>query len=128
MQAIKNTGLLTICNVCGLSGFLPGASYVYNSGAATIVVTEASTFAAGDGLKIMHIYITDADGNIEYYTRTVAGTNHSFDVSTMNPVHGFTINVTIVTNNRMVGDLSAYNVGSGAPTTGTLAYGNKSQQ
>ena len=127
MKAINNSGLLNICNVCGLSGFTPAASYVYDATAKTIVVTEASTFGAGDGLKIMHIYIHDCDGNSMYYTRTVAATNHSFDVSAMNPVEGFTITATIVTNLRAMGDLSAYNVGSGAPTTGNLGYNNKSQ-
>lgn len=127
MQAIKNTGLLSICNVCGLSGFTPGASYVYDAGAKTILVTEASTFAAGDGLKIIHIHINDADGNQMYYKLTVATTGHTFDVSTMNPVEGFTITATVVTNNRAMGDLSAYNVGSGAPSSGNLGYKNKSQ-
>lgn len=127
MQAINNSGLLTVCNVCGLAGFTPAATYVYDPTAKTIVVTEASTFGAGDGLKIIHISINDAQGNHLYYKLTVAGTNHSFDVSTMDPVEGFTITATVVTNLRAMGDMSAYRVGSWAPASGSLGWKNKSQ-
>lgn len=127
MQAINNSGLLTVCNVCGLTGFAPAISYVYDAGAKTILITDASVFAGGDDMKIEHVRINDADGGQMYAHIDAASGTHTFDVSGLNPVEGFTITATVVSNNHMMGDLSAYNVGSGAPATGTLNYKNKSQ-
>ena len=127
MQAINNSGLLTICNVCGLTGFAPAIGYVYDPTGETITITDASTFGAGDGMKIEHLYVTEADGKVMYASIGAADGSHEFDVSGLNPVEGFTINATVVSNKRAMGDLSAYRVGAGAPTTGNLGYLNKTQ-
>ena len=76
MQAINNSGLLTICNVCGLTGFAPAIGYVYDPTGETITITDASTFGAGDGMKIEHLYVTDADGKVMYASIGAADGSH----------------------------------------------------
>ena len=127
MISIKNTGFLSLFAVTTLNGFTPSVGYVYNTGAKTITVTDNSTFAGGDGLKLVHIHITDADGSQLYNHITVTGGGGAvvMDVSGLNNIAGFNINCTVITNNGALGDLSAYGVGSTSPLTSNLAYVNK---
>ena len=118
--------MLTVCNVCGLSGFVPVVGYAYDAVAKTITVTDDSTFAAGDGLAIVHITITDGNGDHVKSKITVTDTPRVVDVSGLDEFLGFNINVMVVTNNRSQGVLSAYNVGRIMPAAGNLRYVNKS--
>lgn len=127
MIAIGNSGLLTVCNVCGVAGFVPAVSYAYDSAAHTITLTDASAFAAGDGLAIVQITITDGTGAYLTNKITVTATPKIIDVSTLDSFLGFNINVMVVTTNRMQGVLSQYQVGSTTPVSGSLRWGNKTQ-
>ena len=127
MNAISNFGFLNLFAVTTLNGFTPAVGYVYNAGAKTIAITDSSTYAAGDGLKIVHIHITDAMGGVLYNKVTVTGGGGAvtIDTSTLNPLAGYNITCTVVTNNGALGDLSAYGVGATSPATGSLSYPNK---
>ena len=120
MNAINNSGLLNPIGVIGTGAFAPSGTYAYNSGAATVTVTDTSTYAAGDSLKILHIYITDTDGTVEYKKITAGGGNVVADVSELDLSGGFNINCTVVTAFRYIGDMSAFQIGVNAPTTGSF--------
>lgn len=127
MNAIKNSGFLSLFAITTASGFTPSVGYVYNAGAATIAVTDNTTYPSGDSIKIVHVHITDSEGGSLYYgiTTTGSGGTHTFDVSGLVAAGGFTITCTVVSTNRLLGDLGVYAVGASAPTTGNLSYINK---
>jgi len=127
MNAIQNTGFLNLFAVTTLNGFTPSVGYVYDAVAHTITITDNSTYAAGDAIKIVHIHITDRMGGQVYNKVTVHGGGGAVavDVSGLNAIEGFTINCTVLSNNGALGDLSAYGVGSTSPSTANLAYVNK---
>lgn len=127
MIAIDNSGLLTVCNVCGAAGFAPAVTYAYDSAAHTITLTDASVFAAADGLAIVQITITDGTGAQLTNKITVTATPKVIDVSSLDAFLGFNINVMVVTTNRMQGVLSQYHVGSSTPIAGSLRWSNKTQ-
>lgn len=128
MQAIKNTGFLIACNTCGTGAFAPSVAYAYDSEAQTMTITDNSVFAAGDGLKRLQINITDGNGDSLSAHEDVTATPIIVDVSTLDPFLGLTVTVTVVTNDRMLGDLAAYQIGATAPIAGNLRFTNKSQE
>lgn len=127
MNAINNSGFLNLFAVTLLNGFAPSVGYVYNSGGHTITITDNTTYAGGDGLKLVHIHITDKMGGQVYNKVTVTGGGGAVavDVSGLNAIEGFNVNCTVVSNNGALGDLSAYGVAATSPISGNLAYINK---
>jgi hypothetical protein len=127
MNAIKNTGFLNLFAITSASGFTPSVGYVYNPSAKTIVVTDNTTYPGGDGLRLVHVHITDSQGGQLYQAITTTGSGGAitFDTSSLNPIEGYTITTTVVSTNGLLGDLSAYSVGSTSPATGNLYYVNQ---
>lgn len=126
MKAIDNSGLLNICASCCVSGFAPAATYEYDSDAQTIKVTDTGDYPDGDDLLILHVYVTDVMGGKKYDKIVAPGGNVTIDVSELDAIGGFSVNVTFITNNRLRADAGVFNVGSTAPDSGNVRYINKS--
>lgn len=124
MKAIDNSGILNITNNCECSGFEPAVNYSYDSGADTITVTDASVFPAGDGLKIIHINVTDTHGGDKYAKIEVAAGNVVIDVSGLNANGGFNIRATVVTNDDCDATLTAYGIASATADAGAMGNSN----
>jgi hypothetical protein len=125
MNAINNSGFLQLFAVSTLTGFTPSVSYSLSD--STLTVTDNSTYASGDGLKIVHIHVTDSEGGVIYshISTTGSGGAVAINVSTLNNVAGFNVTCTVVSNNRAIGDLSMYGIGSTAPAAGNMFWPNK---
>jgi hypothetical protein len=111
MTAIDNSGFLNVCHNCGGAGFTPGISYAFVAATKKLTVTNTSTFPAGDSLNVVNITVTDRFGNSKTAQITTAPVVVDlvvpFDVSL-----GFNIQATVVSNKRLLADLSAYDVAS----------------
>lgn len=127
MNTIKNTGFLNIFAVNTLNGFIPSVGYVYNAGAATVAITDNSTYGAGDAIKILHFTLTDCQGTQVKGNVTVAGGGGAVTVSTatLDLTEGFNITASLVTNLSAFADMGTYNVGGLAPASGNLGSINK---
>lgn len=127
MNAINNSGFLNLFAVTLLNGFAPSVAYVYDPAAHTITITDNTTYAIGDAIKLVHIHVTDKMGGQVYNKVTVHGGGGAVavDVAALNAIEGFNVNCTVVSNLGALGDLSAYAVGATSPISGNLAYVNK---
>lgn len=126
MKAIDNSGLLEMCyNGCTGSTLAPSVAYAYDPEAQTVTITDSSDYGDAD-LKVMHMYVSDANGDVKTAKLITGETVEVVDVSDLDPFDGFNIRVTIVTTERKIVDLSAYKVGSTAPDEGDLRNKNTS--
>jgi len=130
MQAINNAGLLALISDPSIPGFVPAVGYTYSVGDATIVLTDNTTYPAGDAIHVVQCNITDGNGNSKHQQITVTGEGgaQTVDVSGLDPFKGFNVTCTVVSTNRLVGDLGMYGVGSYSAGTGNLRYANKSRE
>lgn len=120
MRAIDNSEVLNILENSGTGAFAPLVTYSYDAGDQEIVLTEASTFADGDGLSICHLYVTDSQGKVAYDKITVAAGTKTIDMSTLDVTMGFNVTAMIVTTKAYMGDLGRYGIGSVAAASGSL--------
>lgn len=124
--AIDNSGLVDICRKCCGSDFAPGATYAYDANAKTITITDTSTLPDDEDIDTLRVTITDSvGGQVHDATINATGGTSVIDVSSLDPVAGFVIQLTIVSDSRLVADGSIYAVGSTAPASGTIRYWNK---
>lgn len=124
MKAIDNSGFLDVCHGCGGAGFTPGISYAFVAATKILTVTSTSAFPAGDSLKVVNLTISDRFGNSKHKSIVGPAASTTIDLSAdFNVSLGFNIQATIVTDKRLLADLSAYDVASvvGA-ASGVLGY------
>lgn len=124
MMPISNSGILNLNASSCAVGFAPAATYAYNSGANTMTVTDTSSFGAGDDMGACIVYVHDSFGNVNQGRFTAGGGNVAVTTVGLNAAQGLHVRVTIVTDNRLIADLSVYNVGTGTPVSGSVAYRN----
>ncbi|HAI83883.1 MAG TPA: hypothetical protein DCL43_09460, partial [Chitinophagaceae bacterium] len=100
-------------------GFIPNLTFTYNSTTGVVVVTDASTFPAGDAIKRINVLVHDEFGKSVPGTITVAGGNTgSISVTSLNRTRSLRITATVLTQKECVSDGSANNIQS----AGQLAY------
>lgn len=124
MTPISNSGMLNLNAASCAVGFSPSATYAYSSGGSTMTITDTSTFGAGDGIDIIHVYVHDSFGNVALGKIEADGGNVAVSTSGLNATKGLHVRVMFVTDNRLVADASVYNVGSTAPVSGSVLYKN----
>lgn len=114
MSAIDNSNLINnLCGGCECTGFVPSVTFSYNSGAKTITVTDASTYAAGDDRKIVNLRVSDKNGD------KVAGNISQADgddavtisVAALDLSEGYRIDATVVTTAGCISDGHAGRIG-----------------
>lgn len=104
---------------CNCQGFIPNLTFTYNSTTGVVVVTDASTFPAGDAIKRINVLVHDEFGKSVPGTITVAGGNTgSISVTSLNRTRSLRITATVLTQKECVSDGSANNIQS----AGQLAY------
>lgn len=105
-----------------ITGDAVTAVTVTNSGTGKKVkLTDASTFGAGDDLQVINVTVSDHHGNVKNGQITTAAGSVEVDLaSNFNFNGGFNIQATIVTDNRVVADLSVYDVYAATATSNAL--------
>jgi hypothetical protein len=107
MQSVNNQAILGYC--CNAVGNIQGkASYSYDSEAGTLTVTDESVIPAPDAFKVMHVDVYDRFGGKAYGTINAAAGNVAIDVSALNSSRGFAVSITVVTNNGIGKDGTAF--------------------
>ena len=124
MTPISNSGILNLNASSCAVGFAPSATYAYSSGGSTMTITDTSTFGAGDDMGACIVFVHDSFGNVAQGRFTAAGGNVAVSTSSLNATLGLHVRVTIVTDNRLIADLSIYNVGTTSAASGSVAYKN----
>jgi hypothetical protein len=129
MKAINTTGWAALATNCTCTGFAPAFTYVYDTLAKTVIVTDASTLPTGDTYGKANINIYDGAGNVLHaQITTLHGHTATVDVSTLDPTKGgLNITATIVTTATCIADLGIYGVNATIATTGSLGYGTTPQ-
>lgn len=106
---IDNTNLLNMCRDCGLPGFLPKLTYVFDAVAKTVTVTDASTIPAGVALVKVKVKIHDFYGGTKVGSIAVAaGNTGAIDVSGLTLDKQLAINGTVILDNGGIADGGAY--------------------
>jgi hypothetical protein len=119
MKAIDNSGFLNVCHNCGGEGFGPGISYSLNTATKVLTITSTSVFPVTDTLKVINVSVSDRFGNQKKLRIIGPAITGTVDLSTFfNTSLGFNIQAVIVSNKRLIADLTAYEVGA---TTGAAA-------
>lgn len=114
MSAIDNSNLKTgLCGGCECTGFIPAVTFSYNSGAGTITVTEASTYAAGDARKIVNLRVSDKNGDkvVSNISEADGDDAVTIDVSTLDLSEGYRLDATVVTTAGCISDGHAGRIG-----------------
>jgi hypothetical protein len=124
MVPISNSGILNLNASSCAVGFTPAATYAYSSGASTMTITDTSSFPAGDDLTIIHVYVNDGFGGVAQDKIEAAAGNVVVSTAGLNPLCGYSVRVTFVTDNGLVADASAYHIGTTAPASGAVQYKN----
>lgn len=126
MKAIDNAGLKTFCHSCEVAGFAPAVTYSLNTGTKVLTLVDTTTYPAGDDRGAVNFTVSDRSGNVK--TAQMAGADVddtiTIDLSADFVVSdGFVIQAMVVSNNRLIADLTAYDVykGGGA-AAGSLGY------
>lgn len=124
MNPIDNSNLLGYDKNYDYGAFLPVLNYAYNSGAATVTVTDASTFPAGHALKNINVLIHDKfGGSVSGNIIAAAGNTGAVSVAGLNVTKGLSITAVIITNKGWKADGSIHNIAA----AGTLSYWNKGE-
>jgi hypothetical protein len=118
MQSVNNQAILGYCCNNLSEGVVGKASFSYDEPGKELTVTDESTFPAGDTLKILHVDVFDRFGGRVYGHIDAAGGNITLDVSTLNPSRGFAVAITVVSNNGVAKDGSAYKIANSQTTGG----------
>ena len=124
MNPIDNSNLVGMCNNnCTVVGFTPRLTFTYDG--ANVVMQDGSTFPAGDGLKKAFFTVHDKFGNSKQSAVLLTGGGHAItlDVSALNASKGLDITSTVITNNNIVADGNAINIGA----SGVIANWNTRQ-
>ena len=133
--AIDNTNLLDYRGDQP-SGFTPGVTYVYDSAAAEVDVTDASTFESGHSLLRIHVRVHDkfggqVNGEIENPDGSDSAGDHTatIDVSSLNRSKPLDITATVVGVDpsglaQVAADGGAYDIGA----AGSLGSWDKQRQ
>jgi hypothetical protein len=114
MPVFDNSNLKdNLCGGCECTGFTPSVTFVYDANAGTIVVTDASTYPAGDARKIVNLRVTDkagdkVDGNIAAADGDDAVT---INVAGLDLSEGYRIDATVVTTAGCISDGHAGRIG-----------------
>lgn len=114
MSAIDNSNLINnLCGGCECTGFVPAVTFSYNSGAGTITVTEASTYAAGDARKIANLRVSDKNGTKVAGSISEADGDDAvtIDVSSLDLSEGYRIDATVVSTAGCISDGHAGRIG-----------------
>lgn len=111
--AIDNKNLKNFCGGCDCPGFSAAVSVAFDPVAKTAVVQDNSIYGAGDGLAAVNVTVSDRHGNHKYENISTTGVAGKKTVSLtgMNLTEGINVLATVVSNNRCVADMGAYNVG-----------------
>jgi hypothetical protein len=109
-NAIDNSNLLQMCADCGAAGFVPGATYTYDSATGAVVITAAVTLPAGDAISKIKAQLFDKfGGEVRGNTSTATGTI-TLDGSTLNNSKPFDLKVSIFTTGHIAADGGAYHL------------------
>jgi hypothetical protein len=111
VQAVDNSNLKNY-NGSQPAGFTPAVSFT-NDG-TNVVVTDASVIPAGDGLKKVKVQVFDKFGGEVRDTIILTGAPgaKTLSLATLNKSKPLDIKVTVITNNNIVSDGGAYNIGA----------------
>jgi hypothetical protein len=112
MYVIDNTNLINMCRDCGLPGFLPKASYVFDAGARTVTVTDDSDIPADAALKKIKVKVHDYYGGTAVGEIAAAAGNVVVDVSDLDLSKQLAIAVTVILDNGGIADGGAYGIGA----------------
>lgn len=87
-----------------VASFTPAVTLAITGG--DLVVTDASTFPAGDGLKKAHVKVLDYLGSElrDTITTTGGGGAKTIDLATINISKPLVVQVTVITNNGLKAD------------------------
>lgn len=124
MKAIDNSGLQTFCHSCQVAGWAPAVTFSLANSTKILTITDTSTYPAGDDRKALNVTVTDRFGNVKSAQMAVdVDDAFTIDLSSgFNLAEGFVIQAMIVSNNRLIADLTAYDVYKySTATTGTTA-------
>lgn len=113
-----------LCGGCECKGFVAKINYEVDVAAQTVVVTDASTFDAGDDLNVANVHVYDKEGNEVHAQITADAGSATVDVSSL-VLSSVDILATVISTQGCKADLGIYNIGSVA-LTGQL--GNKNNQ
>lgn len=96
-MVFDNTNLKSaLCGGCDCAGFVPSASFVYDPNAKTMVVTDHTTYGAGDGRKIINIRVSDKNDTKAKASNT--GGVITADLSGLDLSEGYQLFVTVLSN------------------------------
>lgn len=117
-QAISNANLKDYRGDQGVAGFVPNVTYTQSGN--NVVVTDASTIPAGDTLNKVQVKLQDKFGNEVRDNITVTGApgQKTLSSATLDKSEPLTLVVTVITNNNLVADGRAMNIGA----AGSLGY------
>lgn len=113
MQAFSNDNIKdNLCGGCDCTGFVPDLSYTYNASTGAIVVTDNSTYPAGDARLVVHVSVHDnvntpVKGSISAADGDDAIT---LDASDLDDSDGLKLLATVVTENGCLSDGHAWNI------------------
>lgn len=124
MQAFSNDTIKdNLCGGCDCQGFVPSVTFVYNSGAKTLVATDATTFPAGTARMAVHISVYDKHGNKALGTITAADGDDAITISLaeLDASDGIDVLGTVVSDGGCLSDGHASNIAA----TGALGSWDK---
>ncbi len=111
VQAIDNAGLIGYCFFnCNIADFNPVLTYTYNAGTGALVVTDASTFPAGDSFSKVKIKLHDEFGNEVRGVITTAGGSVTISGVTLDKSEPLNVTATVLSTNNLASDGSAWNI------------------
>lgn len=121
VQAIDNSGLLGICNDCGVNGFTPIVGYSVSG--SNVTFSDSSLFPAGDQQKITHLRLMDDYGGEVRGSITHGGSGYTSAPAVSFSGGGGTgaAATAIVANGRVTG-ITITNAGSGYTSAPTVAF------
>ena len=113
-----------LCGDCDCKGFLAKLNYELKVAEKQVIVTDASTFDAGDDLNVINVHVYDKEGNEAHGQITADAGSVTVDVSGL-VLSSVDVLATVISTHGCKADLGSYNIGSVA-LAGQL--GNKNNQ
>lgn len=127
-NAFDNSNLVdSLCGGCNCTGFSAAVSFVYDSGAKTIVFTDGTTYPNGANRKIVNLRVTDkncktVDGNIAANDGDDAVT---VSVASLDASEGLELRATVVSDDGCISDGHFGRIGMTLSASGSLANWDK---
>lgn len=111
-QAISNANLKDYLGDQGVAGFVPNVTYAVAGN--NVTVTDGSTIPVGDTLNGVQVKLQDKFGNEvrDKITATGGGGAKILSSATLDKSEPLTIVATVITNNNIVADGRAMNIGA----------------